>query len=42
MMPGSIEPLRVPIGTPSNGVKPIVVSMDFPAMDAVIEEPLPR
>ena len=39
---GSISPLRVPIGTPARGVKPIVVSTDLPFLTAVIEEPLPR
>ena len=41
-MPGSIEPLRVPIIRPSSGVKPMVVSMLFPPRTAASEAPLPR
>jgi len=39
---GSMVPLRVPIGKPSSGVKPIVVSIACPPSDAVIDEPFPR
>ncbi len=42
MIPGSIEPHLVPIGRPSRGVKPMLVSKAFPLREAVIEEPLPR
>ena len=41
-MAGSTEPQRVPMGRPSSGVKPIVVSTEMPPSTAVIEEPLPR
>ena len=41
-MPGSIEPARVAIGTPSSGVQPIVVSTERPSRTAVTEHPLPR
>ncbi len=40
--PGSIEPERVPIITPSSGVMPIEVSAERPASTAVTEQPLPR
>ena len=40
--PGSIDPERVVIGTPSSGVKPIVVSTDLPERTAVTDEPPPR
>ena len=39
---GSISPLRVPIIKPSNGVKPIEVSILFPFSTAVTEAPLPK
>ena len=42
MIEGSIEPLRVPITTPSSGVRPIVVSMLLPLRTAASEQPLPR
>ena len=35
-------PERVPIGSPSSGVKPIDVSMHLPPTDADIEAPFPR
>src|SRR3954467_11790646 len=35
-------PERVRIGTPSSGVKPIVVSADRPSRTAVTEQPPPR
>ena len=38
----SISPLRVPIGTPARGVKPMDVSMHLPPSTAEMEEPLPR
>ena len=41
-MAGSMEPERVPIMRPSSGVKPMVVSMDFPWLTAVMEPPLPK
>jgi hypothetical protein len=40
--PGSTDPARVGIGTPSSGVKPIVVSTDRPSRTAVTEQPPPR
>ena len=40
--PGSTEPERVAIGTPSSGLKPIVVSTDRPSRTAVTEQPPPR
>ena len=42
MIPGSIEPQRVPIIRPSSGVKPMVVSTHFPSRTAAMEAPLPR
>ena len=39
---GSIEPERVAIGTPSSGLKPIVVSTERPSRTAVTEQPPPR
>ena len=42
MAPGSIEPERVAIGTPSSGLKPIVVSTERPSSTAVTEQPPPR
>ena len=42
MAPGSIDPERVAIGTPSSGLKPIVVSIDRPSRTAVTEQPPPR
>ena len=42
MMEGSTAPERVPMGTPSRGVKPMDVSMDLPPSMAQMEEPLPR
>ena len=41
MMAESKSPVRVPIMTPSRGVNPMVVSMDFPFFTAVKETPLP-
>ena len=41
MMDTSMEPQRVPMGTPSRGVKPMEVSMDLPPSMAQTEEPLP-
>ncbi len=38
---GSILPLLVPITAPSNGVKPIDVSMDLPPLTAVTLTPFP-
>src|SRR5215831_7295366 len=40
--PGSTEPERVAIGTPSSGLKPIVVSTERPFRTAVTEQPPPR
>ena len=40
--PGSIEPARVAIGTPSSGAKPIVVSIERQICTAVTEQPPPR
>jgi hypothetical protein len=40
--PGSIEPLRVPIMSPSSGVNPIEVSTDLPSLVAVTDAPFPR
>ena len=40
--PGSTEPERVVIGTPSSGLKPIVVSTERPSRTAVTELPPPR
>ena len=40
--PGSTEPERVAIGTPSSGLKPIVVSTERPSSTAVTEQPPPR
>ena len=37
-----MQPQRVPIGTPSSGVKPIEVSTDLPPSTAVMLEPFPR
>jgi hypothetical protein len=31
MTPGSIDPVRVPMGSPSSAVKPMVVAMERPA-----------
>ena len=39
---GSIVPERVAIGTPSSGLKPIVVSIERPSSTAVTEQPPPR
>ena len=39
---GSIDPLLVPIISPSRGVTPMVVSNDLPPLTAVIDEPFPR
>jgi hypothetical protein len=39
---GSTSPDRVPITSPSSGVKPIEVSTERPPSIAVIEHPLPR
>ena len=41
-MAGSIQPDRVPIGTPSRGVRPMEVSMHLPPFTAEMDEPLPR
>ena len=41
-MAGSRSPLRVPITSPSSGVKPIEVSTDRPPRTAATEQPLPR
>ncbi len=41
-MAGSIEPQRVPIISPSIGVKPIVLVSATPARTALAEQPLPR
>ena len=38
----SMSPLRVPMGTPARGVKPMDVSMHLPQSTAEMEEPLPR
>ena len=38
----SIDPERVAIGTPSSGLKPIVVSTERPSRTAVTEQPPPR
>ena len=40
--PGSTEPDRVAITNPSSGVKPIVVSTDFPSATAARDAPAPR
>ncbi len=42
MIAGSTDPLRVPIITPSSGVRPIVVSTLLPSRTAAQEQPLPR
>ena len=42
MMDGSTSPHLVPIGTPANGVNPIVVSIDFPSLIAHNDAPCPR
>ena len=42
MMAGSIEPERVPITKPSNGVKPMEVSTTLPFFTAAMDEPLPK
>lgn len=42
MIAGSMLPQRVPIGTPSSGVRPIEVSMHLPPFTALRLEPLPR
>ena len=39
---GRSRPERVAIGSPSSGVKPIVVSTERPSRTAVTEEPPPR
>ena len=39
---GSTSPERVPITSPSSGVKPIEVSTDSPRLIAQAEQPLPR
>ena len=41
-MAGSMSPLRVPMTSPSRGVKPMEVSMLLPCSIAVTEAPLPR
>ena len=40
--PGSTEPERVAITSPSSGVKPIVVSTETPPATAASEAPAPR
>ena len=40
--PGSIWPVRVPIGSPSSAVNPIVLSTLRPPWMAHMEAPLPR
>ena len=42
MIDGSMEPLRVPMTTPSSGVRPIVVSRLRPLRTAASEQPYPR
>ncbi len=42
IMAGSMLPQRVPIARPSSGVKPMLVSTDFPPFTAVMLAPLPR
>ena len=42
MIEGSIDPERVPITTPSSGVRPIVVSTLWPFRTAASEQPFPR
>ena len=42
MIAGSMLPERVPITTPSSGVRPMVVSTHLPFTTALIEDPLPR
>ena len=42
MIPGSIEPDRVPIIRPSSGVIPIDVATERPPSTAVTEQPPPR
>jgi hypothetical protein len=39
---GSRSPVRVPITSPSSGVRPIEVSSDAPARMAQAEQPFPR
>ena len=41
-MPGSTEPERAAIGTPSSGVKPMLVSTERPSSTAETEHPPPR
>ena len=41
-MLGSISPERVPIATPANGVRPILVSIDLPFSTAHILAPFPK
>ena len=41
-MPGSTDPLRVPIMIPSSGVNPMVVSTLLPLSIAASEQPFPR
>ena len=41
-MPGSTEPERAAIGTPSSGVKPMLVSTQRPSRTADTEHPPPR
>ena len=42
LMLGSISPERVPIATPANGVRPILVSIDLPFSTAHILAPFPK
>ena len=39
---GSMSPQRVPMSSPSSGVKPIDVSTERPRSMAATEQPLPR
>ncbi|MNE22021.1 hypothetical protein D3C80_1152090 [compost metagenome] len=39
---GSMSPERVPIASPSSGVRPMEVSTDSPFLMAQTEAPLPR
>jgi hypothetical protein len=38
----ALEPERVAIGTPSSGLKPIVLSSERPSRTALTEQPPPR
>ena len=39
---GSMSPQRVPISTPANGVRPMLVSTHLPPSTAVMLLPLPK